>query len=202
MEIFEKHYRDYCRQVAALDFEVIRYKLSIKTQGQKAIIPFLGEEYTVSSHGVRDLFGNRPPYTICVVLFKYLLLCPLLPTVNKEWATLRDMELSKFTNTNVFDSDVVKPIINKFTNNLDGLVDAAEILNGRPKNGLSYDLAMEFTVLPKIDVLLLFNDKEKNFPASCSMLFQQQAAQYLDPESLIMAGIAFAKKLIHETRRK
>jgi hypothetical protein len=54
---------------------------------------------------------------------------------------------------------------------------------------------MEFTALPKIKLLLLFNDSDDEFPASCSVLFQKQAEEYLDPESLIMIGIAFTNRL-------
>ena len=60
---------------------------------------------------------------------------------------------------------------------------------------LSYDFAMEFRLLPKIEILLLFNDRDDEFPATCSMLFQRQAEHYLDPESLIMTAISFTKRL-------
>ena len=60
---------------------------------------------------------------------------------------------------------------------------------------LSYDFAMEFKGLPQIELLLLFNDSDDDFPATCSVLFQRQAEHYLDPESLIMTGMVFAQRL-------
>jgi len=54
---------------------------------------------------------------------------------------------------------------------------------------------MEFKILPQIDILLLFNDRDDEFPATCSVLFQRQAEYYLDPESLIMTGMAFTQRL-------
>ena len=51
--------------------------------------------------------------------------------------------------------------------------------------GISYDFAMEFRVLPKIEILLIFNDRDDEFPATCSVLFQKQAEDYLEPLPLI-----------------
>ena len=197
VNIFENHYEDYCRQVAELDFSSIKDTLGIEFQGQEAIIPFLGEEYFVSNKGITDKSGNRPNYMICVILSKYLLLCPDAPIVNKEWTALKDFrKLSQFTNLNVFTSDTERPIVKWFSGQLDALSDASQKLGGKPCDmSLSYDFAMEFKALPQIEMLLLFNDRDDEFPATCSVLFQRQAEHYLDPESLIMTGMAFTQRL-------
>ena len=195
--IFETHYEDYCRQIADLNFLSIKDTLGIELRGQKAIIPFLSEYYTVSGKGITDALGNRPDYMVCVIFFKYLLLCPDAPVVNREWAALKDFHsLSQFANTNVFTSDTEKPIVKQFSGRLDELSAASQKLGGKPcELGLSYDLSMEFMILPKIEILLLFNDHDDDFHATCSVLFQRQAEHYLDPESLIMAGKAFTQRL-------
>jgi uncharacterized protein DUF3786 len=196
--IFETHYEDYCRQIAELDFSSIKDTLGIESQDKEAIIPFLGEDYIISNKGIEDEFGNRPNYMVCVILSKYLLLCPDAPVVNKEWAALKDFrKLSQFTNLNVFASDTEKPIVKRFSGRLEALSDASQKLGGKPCDlGLSYDFAMEFKLLPQIEILLLFNDCDDEFPATCSVLFQRQAEHYLDPESLIMTGMAFTQRLI------
>lgn len=195
--IFETHYEDYCHQIAELDLSSIQNTLGIELRGQEAIIPFLGEDYIVSKKGIADEFGNRPDYMVCVILSKYLLLCPDAPIVNKEWAALKDFRnLSQFANLNVFASDTERPIVKRFSGRLDALSDASRKLGGKPCDmGLSYDFAMEFKVLPQIGILLLFNDRDNEFPATCSVLFQRQAEYYLDPESLIMTGMAFTQRL-------
>ncbi|MFC1885134.1 DUF3786 domain-containing protein [Thermodesulfobacteriota bacterium] len=195
--IFETHYENYCRQIAELDFSSIKDTLGIEFRDQKAIIPFLGEDYIVSNKGISDDSGNRPNYMVCVILFKYLLLCPAAPFVNKEWTALKDFRnMSQSANINVFTSDTEKPIVKKFSGRLDALSAASQKLGGKPCDmGLSYDFSMEFEVLPKIEILLLFNDRDDEFPASCSVLFQRQAEHYLDPESLIMTGMAFTQRL-------
>lgn len=195
--IFVTHYEDYCRQIADLDFSSIKEILGIKIQGKEAIIPFLGEDYTVSGEGVTDASGNQPNYMVCVILSKYLLLCPDSLVVSKEWTALKDFhKVSQFTNLNLFTSDAEKPIVKRFSGQINALLDASKKLGGNPCDmDLSYDFAMEFRVLPKIEILLLFNDSDEEFPATCSLLFQRKAEDYLDPESLIMTAITLTKRL-------
>ncbi len=195
--IFETYYENYRRQIAEVDFLSIKETLDITLSGNDAIIPFFGETYIISKTGIADESGNRPDYGICVILSKYLLLCPDAPVANEEWATLKDFhKSSQFTNLNVFTSDAERPIIKNFSGRIDVLLKASQKLGGKPADlSSSYDLSMEFTALPKIKLLMLFNDSDDEFPASCSVLFQRQAEEYLDPESLIMVGIAFTNRL-------
>ena len=195
--IFEKHYEEYCRRISELDLISLKEILGIEVRDREAVIPFLGEDYFISGKGMADVSGHRPGYMICVILSKYLLLCPSAPIVNKEWVSLKDFhKTSQFTNLNVFASDAEGPIVKIFSGRPDALAEASRKSGGKPGNiGLSYDLAMEFKVLPKIDIMLLFNDQDEEFPAACSMLFQRQAEHYLDPESLIMTGAALTQRL-------
>lgn len=195
--VFETHYEDYCRQINALDLLSIKDILGIEIRGQEAFVPFLGEEYTVSNNGIADKFGHRPDYMVCVILAKYLLLCPDAPIVNKEWSALKDFhKVSQFTNLNVFTSDAERPISKIFSGRIGALADASKKLGGKPCGlDVSYDFTMEFSIVPKINILLLFNDSDDDFPAACSVLFQKQAEDYLDPESLIMSAITFTRQL-------
>jgi hypothetical protein len=195
--IFETHYKDYCRQIAELDFSSIKNILGIETRDREAMVPFFGEKYIVSNSGIADESGNRLDYMVCVILFKYLLLCPDTPVVKKDWCSLKDFhKMSQFTNFNVFTSDTERPIVERFSGRIDELSEASQKLGGKPSElGASYDFAMEFKALPKINILLLFNDGDDEFPAKCSVLFQRQAEDYLDPESLIMIGMTFTRRL-------
>jgi hypothetical protein len=48
---------------------------------------------------------------------------------------------------------------------------------------------MQFTALPKIPVLMLFNDADEEFHAQCAVLFERRAENYLDMECLAMVGM-------------
>ena len=61
-----------------------------------------------------------------------------------------------------------------FSGKRDELVKACEKYHGYPgKKPFSYDVVMQFDALPRISLLLLFNDKDEEFPAECSVLFQR-----------------------------
>ncbi len=155
--IFKTHYEDYCRQIAELDFLSKKETLDINLRGNDAIIPFFGETYIISKTAIADEFGNRPDYGICVILFKYLLLCPDAPVANKEWVTLKDFhKSSQFTNLNVFSSDAEQPIIRIFSGRIDALLNASQKLGGKQADfNSSYDLSMEFIALQKINNIAL-----------------------------------------------
>jgi len=50
--------------------------------------------------------------------------------------------------------------------------------------------------LPRIPVILNFNDSDDLFPATCSILYQESAQHYLDMECLAMTGTLLAGKLL------
>jgi len=54
---------------------------------------------------------------------------------------------------------------------------------------------MQLDALPRISLLLLYNDCDEEFPAQCTVLFQKHAEFYLDPESLVMTSAGLAKQL-------
>ncbi len=43
---------------------------------------------------------------------------------------------------------------------------------------------MKFDPLPKVPILLLFNDTDEEFSAQCLLLFERRAEKYLDMESM------------------
>ena len=54
------------------------------------------------------------------------------------------------------------------------------------------DLAFRFNALPKLPVMLLFNDADESFPSGCTLLFQIDASDYLDMECIAMIGSSLA----------
>jgi hypothetical protein len=131
-----------------------------------------------------------------VILAKYLLLCPERSHHDAEWVSFKDFKrATHFTNVNYFASDVERAIEKHFSGKLPELGEACRKLGGTPTKMASFDLCMQFHALPRIDLLLLFNGADQEFPAKSTVLFQKHAEYYLDPESLAMTGACLAKKL-------
>lgn len=197
-EIFEKHYNDYCTQIAQIDFAAIRERLGMGQDGNRLLLSLFNNKYVITREGITDTSGNRPAYGVCVIIAKYLLLCPDSCYYDPEWAAFKDFKkTSHFTNVNYFSSDTERAIAAHFSGKFGELARAGQKLGGthQEEMGTIYDLAMRFSALPRIDLLLLFNDGDEEFSAQCKVLFQKHAEFYLDPESLAMTGALLAKSL-------
>jgi hypothetical protein len=79
------------------------------------------------------------------------------------------------------------------------LEEACRKLGGIPvADGHSADLAYRFQPLPKMPLLLLFwdEDKEEGFDSQTKILFDESALEYLDLEGLTFVAEKLVEKLI------
>ncbi len=196
-DIFEKHYEDYMRQIMQTDLLALKDILGIEGDADRMMVPFFHKKYSISKDGILDGSGRRPHYGVCVILAKYILHCPDRPHDEPEWVSLKDFKrTSHLFNVNFFRSDTEQAIEKSFSGRKEALLTACESLGGHDRGAeFPYDVAMTFEALPRISLLLLFNDVDDEFPAQCKVLFQKQSEFYLDPESLIMTGTYLAKRL-------
>ncbi len=194
--VFEETYRNYLKQLSAIDYLARADVLGVEISGAELVIEFYGNAYRISKAGITDSSGKRANFAVSVLLCKYILTCPQEVMNDGTWVTYREFRdagpLMEYftTNTN-------KIVETSFSGRLDLLEKACRKLGARPlEDGASYDLSLMFKALPRIPVLLRFNDGDEEFPAQCSILFRQSAEQYLDMESLAIAGTFLAGNLI------
>jgi hypothetical protein len=203
-EIFEKNREHYLEQIAGLNFEDIKDKLGLTQTGDKYRLSFFGETYIVGKDGIRGEAENPPDYTAFIIIAKYLLLCPDMPGWNPGWCAFRDFKkISHFTNVNYFSSDTERGMAKAYAGKRDALVNVCEQCNGKPVNGeFAYDVVYEFQALPRISLLLLYNDGDEEFGAYGTVLFQGHAEDYLDPESLSVTSAYLVKRLQKQIKLK
>ncbi len=193
--IYEKTYKDYLTRIAKLDFPFLADKLGIQIDGQDAFVPYFGKRYRMSANGITDSSNRQPHLSVSVILCKYLLMCPMIEPLEGNWMSYKDFRnaaplIQAFYNT------VTQPIAKTFSSRLAELEVAGKKIGGYPpEDEYAYDLAMQFDALPKVPILLLFNDKDDEFPAQCSVLFEKRAEKYLDMECLAMVGMLFFEYL-------
>jgi len=193
--IYDQTYKDYLSRIAELDFPFIADKLGMKIDGHQVVIPFFGKPYRLSARGITDLSNRQPHLSVSVILCKYLLMCPMIEPLGGNWMSYKDFKdaaplIQAFYNT------VTQPIAETFSSRLAELETAGKKIGGcPPTEEYPYDLAMQFDALPKIPILLLFNDKDDEFPAQCSLLFEKRAQKFLDMECLAMVGMHFFEYL-------
>lgn len=196
-EAFEKNYQGYCARLATVDFASVHDRLGVDLQGDGVSVPLLGQRYAVSGRGIRDASGRRPAYLVSVVLAQYVLLCPERPHGDTEWVAFRDFKrVSHFTNVKIFTSETERCIERNFSCRVGALRGACEGLGGVAwEGGGCYDLSMRVDALPQVALLVRFNDGDEEFPARCTVLFQERAEWYLDPECLAIVGSLLARSL-------
>jgi len=193
--IFEKNYRDYLGQVGRLDFSFLAGNLGASTEKHEMVVPFFGRPHRISADAVLGPDGKKPDYSICVVLCKYLLMCPEPAPREADWVSYKDFkDAAPFVGG--FTNNTERAIARHFSGRLPALDDACRELGGQPcVSELAYDLKMIFYSLPKIPLFLLFNDADEEFPARCAVLFEKRAEKYLDMECLAVLGWLLADYL-------
>jgi hypothetical protein len=193
--VFEETYHHYLSQIAELDFYKIADQLGAEMVGDELTIPVFGKPHRISAAGISGPSGSRPNFSVCVILFKYLLLCPDHDPVGNDWVSFKDFRDSA-PFAGAFVNYTEAPLAKYFSGHLKDLEAACRGIHGHPPIAtFSYDLCMQFNALPKIPVLMLFNDADKEFPAQCMVLFERRAEDYLDMECLAMVGMLLLEYL-------
>ena len=189
--IFEKTYQDYLAQISSLDLNELEDKLGIQVCAGKAIIPFFGRPYTISSDGIYGPDGKKPHLSISVILCKYLLMCPEYEPGEADWVSFKDFK-DAAPLIHAFATTVTNPIARLFCGRPEALSKTCQKIGGyTPAETFSYDLSIKFDALPRVPLLLLFNDQDEEFPAQCSVLFEKRTEKYLDMECAAMVGMLF-----------
>ena len=200
--VFDETYQEYLKQIAGKDFEPLAEVIGITVEEGKIKIPFFERPYWVAEKNITDPLDKQPSFGVCVVLCKYLLLCPEVAMPETGWSAYRDFK-DAGPLTGFFANSVEKPLAEHFAGRLTELETACQVLGGSvPDMELTYDLAMQFHALPRIPVLLLYNDADNEFPAHCSMLFKRGSDKFLDAESLAILGEIIARCLIKKSEQE
>ena len=163
--IFEKTYKDYLARVAKLDLKELQDRLGIQVTQGKAVIPFFNTFYTVSEDGIVNPSGKKPHLSVSVILCKYLLMCPGYDPKEDDWVSFKDFKDASPL-TDAFLNYTERPIAKLFAGRVNDLEKACKTIGGFSlSEEFSYDLSIQFNALPKVPVLLLFNDADDEFPA-------------------------------------
>jgi Domain of unknown function (DUF3786) len=186
--VFERTYKDYLEQLRGLTFEALAPKLGAIMDGKALQIRLFNGTYKVSAEKIIGPSGEKPAHDVCVILSRYLLLCPDGSPRDNHWVSFRNFK-DAGPLVNYFTNEVERAVASHFSGRINELKSAGNLLGGYlPALDVKYDLAAQFDALPMIPVIMLYNDEDEEFPAQCSILFQSRAEKYLDAECLAMIG--------------
>ncbi len=194
--IFEETYQLYLRELAHIDFAARADLLGVTCEMGGVRVPLYDREYFVSKEGIADPDGREVNPAVRVVLCKYLLTCPAEPPAfSDRLVSYREFKdagplISYFTtNTN-------KIIETTFAGDIPALRQRALLLGGEIKASETFDFSVKIHALPRIPILLNFNDRDELFPASAIILYRASAEWFLDMECLAITGTLLAGRLI------
>lgn len=195
-ETFEKTYNEYLVKIEKLSFPKLATELNLKESGRELRVSLLGTEYRVSAAGIIGPVGQRAPFEECIVIFKYLLMCPKDVPVDSDWVTYHSFKNAQPL-LHYFTREATKPIEECFAGKLKFLKQVTKKIGGSAvTDNASYDLSVQFDVMSQVPLFLRFNDADEDFPAQCTILFRESVERYLDMESVGILGALFAKKLV------
>jgi hypothetical protein len=194
--VYQETYQYYLEKLKSMRFDGKEGVLGVTLDGDAVVVPYFGQSIRLTADGLKNEAGCRPDFSDCVVVCRYLIMCPLFEPKQKEWSAYRDFpDAGPLT---VFWADTVeRPLTRAFSGRVSALENACDVLGGSiPDMDIACDLSRRFTPLPKIPLLLVFNDADADFPASASLLFERRASTYLDAESQAILGHTLSDRLL------
>lgn len=194
--VFELTCREYLRQLNETGLEAPAAKMGAPLKNGSLEIPFFGHPYLVTTTDILAPDGApEPQHAIKVVLCKYALMFPAETPAAADWVTYKDFK-DAAPLVGVFNTNAQASIADKFENRVPELEAACRALGGfAPDLEVGAQVKYQFTVLPKLPIVLLFNDADEDLPSQATLLFERRAEKYLDMECLAIAGWLLADML-------
>ncbi len=197
--VFEETYEKYIQDLESIDLLARATMLGAEGSADGLIIPFFNHEYVITKEGVRG-FTSRPDFSLKVLLLKYVLMCPdSFPQTPLNWMPFREFRdsaplVSYFTNTTTL------LLEQQFSGKIPELEELSRELGGKIQQSTTFDLSIHFDALPRIPLLLNFNDADELLPASCSILYRSTTERFIDMECLTMTGTYLTRQLLNREK--
>ncbi|MBI9089489.1 MAG: DUF3786 domain-containing protein [Desulfobacterium sp.] len=195
--VFKETYENYLQEISGLDLGRIAVILGGEIRDNGLLISYFNREYTVSSTGVKGPQGTTPGFAISVVLLKYILMAPeARPIPRGEWRSFKDFADAGPLVT-YFASTATQVVERAFDGKVDLLFARCRALGAKASTfSSSYDLSMELPMLPNAPLVVNFNDRDEEFPSSCTLLYDRTVESCLDMESVAITGATLAGLLV------
>jgi len=168
--------------------------LALNDAGE-AKIPFLGATFLISNEGVRRSDGKGFKDAIGSVLIHYILKGSSSRPAGK-FITFAELAGPLFKQSSYSSSALERPIIKRFQGRVPELFEVAALYGGHKggEAGLG-SVSLIFDLLPHILLQLIFYDRDDEFPARATLLFDLNSTQFIDFEVLAVLVTIFVQAL-------
>ncbi len=166
-------------------------------QREAFIVPFFGDAYEVlfPRGEVAGPGGTAAAEKEALIILHYLINADGAE-VRGQWVAYRDLPGARYHEP-AFVAEVERPLSLGLAGKLEPLRRWAE--KEARLLDLPGDVALAWDVLPRVPLLLIFNEADEEFPASARMLFDVTAPNYLPTEDLSVLAETAAHRLLRLT---
>lgn len=192
----KKIYDDLLARIAEADIETLSRNLGLcVNEAGEAMVPFGGADHLISTKGVKRRDGKKPLTAAASALIHYLLMGSEKRPAGR-FTTLSELASPLFKHGGYSASALERPIARRFAGRVPELLSRAASLGGycRGEGGIG-GLSLVFDLLPHIPVQLVFYDGDDEFPARATLLYDANAAEVIDFESLAVLATVFVNIL-------
>lgn len=189
-------YEDLLTHLSVVDIAASAEHLNLQlNDAGEAEVSFSGVNYLVSNDGIRRLDGQRVSYPTGSALIHYILKASRSRPVG-QFVTFAELAGPLFKQSTYSESALERPIIKCFQGRVPELLSAAEAIGGHQGGvaGLG-SISITFELLPHILLQLIFYDRDDEFSARATLLFDRNATQLIDFESLAVLVTLFVQSL-------
>lgn len=196
--VFKKTYRNYLKEIGNLDLNRIAPLLGGVFVDSAIELVFFDGKYSISAEGIFDEDEREAPFSEAVVLSKYLLMCPDKEPVDTEWVGYNSFkDAAPFAEA--FRNNVEKQLACHFEGKAELLKEVCNLDYSSDFDlEASYTLVKKFDILPRVPMLLMFNESDEEFSAEAFVRFEKRAEKYLDMECLAILGWLLSDRLIEK----
>ena len=189
-------YQDLLKRLQNADIAASARHLDLRMNaGAEAEIPFLGRIFLISKEGVRRSDGKRFLEATGSALIHYVLKGSR-SRPRGQFATFAQLAGPLFKQASYAQGAFELPITKRFQADVPGLLAAAAAMGGHQGGvaGLGA-VSLMIDLLPHIPLQLIFYDRDNEFPARTTLLFDLNATQLIDFESLAVLATLFVRTL-------
>jgi hypothetical protein len=187
-------YKDLLGRLQHADISTAANHLDLAQNGAGAVeISFYGKTYLVSNEGVRRSDGQKFLDGIGSVLIHYILRGSH-SRPSGRFVTLAELAGPLFKDGSYSASALESPIIKRFSGRTLEFLEISAAIGGRQdgEGGLG-SLSLIFDLLPHIPIQLVFYDRDDEFPARATLLFDGNATQLIEFEVLAVLVTIFVR---------
>ena len=162
---------------------------------ERVTVPFLGQKYLVTypdGQVTHAQDGSEAPIITAILLLHYLTKASGIE-LSQNWISFKELQGGSIY-IEPFQHRAIIPFVKKFGGSVQDFTKAAEKMGGKKAN--HGDISYIIPALPKVPLLYILWEGDKEFPPNGAILFDNYANAYLATEDFaFLAGMTVASLL-------